>query len=333
MATEPDSMQSLGGKARAESLTAAQRKEIASTAAAARWALPRATHEGDLPIVGTTIHCAVLEDGRRLLTQSDLMRVLGRARQAKGRAYYDGDANLPAFLNAKSLLPFIDKGLYVTSSQIEFKPLKGAKAFGYPAELLPKVCEVFLKARDAGALTHNQKHIAKQADILMRGLAQVGIVALVDEATGYQKERAHKALAEILEKFISKELRAWTKTFPIEFYEQIFRLRGWKFDPESVRRPAVIGHFTNDIVYKRLAPGVMKELRAKNPTIDGRRKNKHFQWLTGDIGDPKLRSHLDGVMPLMRISDSWDEFKKHLNKAYPKYETTELGFDTEVIDV
>jgi hypothetical protein len=55
----------------------------------------------------------------------DGVRVLGRARQAKGRAYYDGDVNLPAFLNAKSLLPFIDKDLYVTSSQIEFKPIKG----------------------------------------------------------------------------------------------------------------------------------------------------------------------------------------------------------------
>lgn len=333
MTPEPESMQSLGGKARAESLSAEKRSEIAAAAAAARWSLPRATHEGDLPIVGTTIHCAVLEDGRRVLTQSDVMLVLGRARQAKGRAYYDGDVNLPVFLNAKSLIPFIDKDLYLTSSQIEFKPLKGSKAFGYPAELLPKVCEVYLKARDAGALTHNQIHIAKQADILMRGLAQVGIVALVDEATGYQRERAQRALAEILEKFIAKELRGWTKTFPIEFYQQIFRLRGWKFDPASVKRPAVIGHFTNDIVYKRLAPGVLKELREKNPVVDGRRKHKHFQWLTGDVGDPKLRSHIDGVLPLMRISDGWDEFKKHLNKAYPKHETTDLGFDVEVIDL
>ena len=106
----------------------------------------------------------MLEDGRRVLTQSDVMRVLGRARQAKGRAYYDADVNLPAFLTAKNLTEFVDKDLYVTSSQVVFKPLKGVKAFGYPAELLPKVCEVFLKARDAGVLKHTQLHIAKQAD-------------------------------------------------------------------------------------------------------------------------------------------------------------------------
>jgi hypothetical protein len=279
------------------------------------------------------LHCAVLEDGRRLLTQSDFMIALGRARQAKGRDYYDGDVNLPAFLTAKNLKPFIDSDLTVTSSQVEFKPLKGSKAFGYPADLLPKVCEVFLKARDEGVLAHTQKHIAKQAEILIRGLAHVGITALVDEATGYQKERAERALAEILEQFIAKELRAWTRTFPIEFYQQIFRLKKWKFDPASVKRPMCIGHYTNDIVYKRLAPGVLDELRKKNPVVDGRRKSKMFQWLTGDVGHPKLRSHIDGVLPLMRISEDWNQFKKFLSKAYPIIETTELGFSVEAIDV
>ena len=324
------SMQSKGGKARADSLTPEKRKEIAATAAAARWSLKKATHEGDLPIVGTTIHCAVLEDGRRVLTQSDLMRVLGRARQAKGRAYYDGDVNLPVFLNAKNLTPFIEKELYVTSSQIEFKPMKGTKAFGYPAEILPKICEVFLRARDAGTLTKSQAHIAKQADILMRGLALVGIVALVDEATGYQKDRATKALAEILEKFISKELVTWARTFPLEFYQQIFRLRNWKFEPENMQSPRVLGKYTNNIVYARLAPGVLVELKKKNPVQDGRRKHKHFQWLTGEIGHPKLLAHFEGLKIIMRDSETWDEFLGKLDRHYPIIETTELGFDIEI---
>jgi len=34
--------------------------------------------------------------------------------------------------------------------------------------------------------SRQQKHIAAQAEIIMRGLATVGIIALVDEATGYQ---------------------------------------------------------------------------------------------------------------------------------------------------
>jgi hypothetical protein len=71
-------------------------------------------------------------------------------------------------------------------------------ASGYRADLLPIVCEVYLQARDAAVLPPNQQHVAKQADILMRGLAHVGIIALVDEATGYQEFRAKDALSRIL---------------------------------------------------------------------------------------------------------------------------------------
>ncbi len=75
---------------------------------------------------------------------------------------------------------------------------------------------------------------------------------------------------------------------------------------------------------------MLKELREKNPVVDGRRKHKHFQWLTGDVGHPKLRSHLDGVLALMRVSDTRTQFEKLLNKAFPMYETTELGLEIEV---
>lgn len=105
----------------------------------------------------------MLENGVRVLTQSDMMRALGRSRQAKGRGFYDADVNLPAFLTAKNLKPFIHNELYVTSSQIEFRLPSGQKAFGYRAEMLPQVCEVYLKARDSKSLTRNQEHIARQA--------------------------------------------------------------------------------------------------------------------------------------------------------------------------
>src|SRR5580704_1615025 len=136
--------------------------------------LLRATHEGTLHIGDISIPCAVLENGQRVLTQSGFMQALGRARQAKGRQHYDADVNMPAFLTAKNLRPFISKDLEVTSSQIEFRTVRGMIAFGYPAELLPKVCDVFIDADDGGAITKGQKHVAVQARILIRGLAHVG---------------------------------------------------------------------------------------------------------------------------------------------------------------
>lgn len=182
--------------------------------------------------------------------------------------------------------------------------------------------------KDANALVPSQAHIAKQAEILIRGLARVGITALVDEATGYQYDRARSALAEILENFIAEEVRKWTKTFPLEFYKQIFRLKGWDFDPASVKRPVLIAQYTNEFVYRRLAPGVLEELKRKNPPSDsGRRRYKHFQWLTGDIGHPRLLAHIEGVTLLMKLSKDMDDLRVKLDEHYPIIETTELGFE------
>ena len=187
-------IQSLGGHARASQLSREERSAIAKAGAAARWdkagrPIPRATHEGILTIGDMEIPCAVLENGIRVLTQSGVMVALGRARQAKGRQYYDADVELPAFLTAKNLKPFIPEALMVTSSQVEFRTLSGIRAFGYSADLLPLVCGVFLDAKAAKVLAHTQEHIAERALILIRGLASVGIIALVDEATGFQYDR------------------------------------------------------------------------------------------------------------------------------------------------
>jgi hypothetical protein len=326
-----DNIQSLGGRARAEKLSPEERTSIAQEAATARWSVPKATHPGGLKIGDRTIPVAVLEDGTRVVTQRGVFVGLGRHRNPTlGQSTID---QKPAFLAARNLEPFISNDLRRSWDPIKFRLPKGSGgfggnvAFGYRAEILPMICHVYEDAERAGKLRENQKHVAKAARILSRSFSKVGIIALVDEATGYQYDRARLALAEILEKFIAKELRDWTKTFPSEFYEQIFRLKNWKFDPKSVKRPQVIGHYTLDIVYKRLAPGVLKELKQKNPKVGGKRKHKLFQWLTGDIGDPKLRSHLDGVLALMRASDSWQQFRQFLKKAFPKYETTELGFE------
>lgn len=328
--TEKDPKKAEAARARANALTPAERSEIAKRAAANRWNkdLPAALHTGEIEVGDAHLACAVLENGIRVLTQSDMMRALGRSRQAKGRGFYDADVNLPAFLTAKNLKPFIPNGLYVTSSQIEFRLPSGQKAFGYRAEMLPQVCEVYLKARDAGELARNQGHIARQADILMRGLATIGIVALVDEATGYQRDRAADALAKILEKFIAKELQPWVPTFPDVFYEELFRLRGLDFPRESVKRPQYFGHLTNDIIYDRLAPGIKDELRNTTPKLpSGRRKHHMHRKLTPDMGHPKLREHLASVTTIMRLSSNYEEFKRNLDKIHPRYgETIPMDF-------
>ncbi len=314
-----------GGFARSEILPPERRSEIARRAAQASWAhLPRATDEGVLKIGDPPIPCAVLDTKQRVLTQSGVMRALGRARQAKGRSYYEGDVNLPAFLTAKNLKPFIPNDLYVTSSQIEFRRKEGGKAFGYPAELLPKICGVFVNADAAGALTSAQKHIADRARILLMGLAEVGIVALVDEATGYQEKRPRDELQKILAAYISPTLLPWTERFPIQFFKEMFRVYGWDWPYTEEHYPGpqgprYAGKLIKKIIFENLPPGVVAELDKLNPpNAKWQRKSRMSQLLSSEIGHPHVEKLVALNTMLFQLSDNKEDFKRHYMRAFPK---------------
>jgi len=159
----------------------------------------------------------------------------------------------------------------------------------------------------------------------MRGLAHVGIAALIDEVTGYQPIRDHLALQAILDKFLLKEFATWAKRFPDEFYQEMFRLKGWQWRGMKVNRPSVVGHYTNDLVYQRLAPGILSKLRELNPKDEkGNRKVRFQQFLTDDIGVPALQQHLFATMGFMRASTTWDQLYRMMQRAFPKLNHTML---------
>jgi hypothetical protein len=314
-----ESIQSKGGIARSEALSAKERSEIASKAAQARWApnILNASHFGPLTIGNKEFECAVLEDGTRVFTRATFVRAIGRTGKAKGGRAWDREFKVPVFLTAENLKTFNSKDLEENSKTIQFR-YKNSLYLGYSIDLLRLVCEVFIDAKESGVLRKNQTQIADACKILYRGFAKVGLVALVDEATGYQEVRDKLALQAILDEFLLKEFAAWAKRFPDEFYQHIFRLRGWTWKGMKVNRPQVVAKYTRDIVYARLAPGILKELETRNPIERGHRKAKHHQWLTEDVGHPALAQHLYAVIGLMRISDSWEQFKAMLDRAYRK---------------
>ncbi len=153
----------------------------------------------------------------------------------------------------------------------------------------------------------------------MRGLAHVGVVALVDEATGYQVDRDKAELHAILAAYISKELMPWTSRFPLDFYKEMFRLRNWPFSHISkVKGPRYAGKLTNELVYKKLPPGVLGELRKLNPPNEKwQRKHKLFQFLSAEIGNPHLEKQVAVVTTLMRISPNWRAFERNFQRAFP----------------
>lgn len=317
----PKEVAALGGIARKEALSPAQRKDIAAKAAEARWAsgsLMKTHLSGVIEIGDSKIPCAVLANGQRVLSESAITNAILGGRSGASKRLKERGAPLPLFLAPSNLTPYIPKEMLDGPLQpIQYKD-GDRTVLGFDATLLPLVCDVWLKARADGALQKQQLDKAMKAEILMRSLAKVGIIALVDEATGYQYERARNALADILEAFIAKELADWAKTFDDEFYREIYRLRGW--DATDIRRrPGVVGKWTTDIVYARLAPGVLDELKRVTPRNEkGRPKAKFFQSLT-NTGVQALLKHLGSVTTLMNVSDSWSQFMSALDRRHPKY--------------
>lgn len=310
-------------------MSATKRREIARKAAFTRWAV-----EGkDPPAVATygaadrplrigpvEMPCYVLADSRRVFTQRGLLMGLGLS-DGGGR---DGERKLTGLVLSleKSGIDIHDLAVRANSPIRFMLPHGGKPADGYEATILPDLCAVIIKAGVQGLLHARVQHITERCALLQHGFATVGIIALVDEATGFDRVRPRDALAKILEAFVAKELRPWVRTFEPEFYEQIFRLNGWQY-AENCARPAVLGHWTNNIVYRRLAPGVLAELKARTPKTDaGNPKNRLHQWLTKDLGHPKLREHLAAVTMLMKYSPNWKVFMFRLDKELPQYGAT-----------
>ena len=315
-----------GGMVRAEKLSPAERREIAQKAAAARWSekMPTAafgSNDRPLKVGDLEIPCYVLDDGRRVIVQRGMMTALDMSQGTAGRG---GGDRLAKFVATKSISSFVGTQLQeLINSPILFKVPNGSTAYGYEATVLADLCEAVLSARKEGLLHYQQAHIAERCEILVRAFAKVGIVALVDEATGYQGVRPQDALQRYLEMVLRKELAAWAKRFPDEFYENIYKLRGWHWPGMKVNRYSVVAKYTRDLVYDRLAPSLLEELEKKNPkTASGARKARFHQWLTDDVGHPLLAQHLHSLIMFQRLAIAngygWNRFVKMVDAVMPK---------------
>jgi len=277
------------------------------------------TPDKPLHLGNADIPCYVLEDDTRVLVQSAMLQALGMARGSGGG---DGD-RLVAFANTKALNPHVSNELRsVIERPIRFSPPTGGRAIGYEGTVLVDICDAVLSARLAGDLNPQQKHIAEACEILVRSFAKVGIIALIDEATGYQEVRGREALQKYLDKILQAEARKWTKTFSNDFFQAIFLMKGWSWDRAlQGKKPSVIGHYINNYVYARIGPGVLEKLRKLNPKMeDGLRANKFHQYTTVDYGAPELQQRLRTLTDFAKaVGYNWNNWKRMVERAYPKF--------------
>jgi hypothetical protein len=262
--------------------------------------IPVALWAGILPIGNNELPVYVLDDGRRLISRTGATTSLT---QTPG-----GD--LQSYIGVSALQPFLD--LDVEDQLIEFT-LRGVThktVRGLTAETFLAICRAYVAASAAGALqTDRQRTIAAQAAVFLAACADIGLIALIDEATGYQLMRPEDALRIKLNLFLEDEMRQWEKTFPDELWAEFGRLTNWRGATNS-QRPKYWGKLVNELVYGYLDRDVAQWLRDNAPKP--RHGQNYHQWLSSQYGLKKLTEHIWMVIGMARACDRMWELRQRM---------------------
>jgi hypothetical protein len=333
---------SKGGQARASVLTPEERSDIARTAVRARWAkkkgtqapdeqvsditdhtentrqkravpssIPASLFQGKLQIADAEFVCHVLNNLKRVMAQREIVRILTGIEKG----------GIDRYLTAKNLEPYIDKD-NIMAQTIRFSiPGSPMESNGFEATLLLDICDAYLRARDDGELHEAQEHLARKAEVITRACAKVGIIALIDEATGFQKYRAERELQFKLQAFIADEMQEWARMFPEEFWLELARLEGIRYSPRS--RPLRWGRYVMMFVYDAIDPDVGNQLRKINP--DPHFLQNHHQWLK-KFGRTRVRDQILQVIPVMKLCRNIKEFREKFGYVF-KNTPLQLSFD------
>ncbi len=291
----------------------------------------KATHGSDkTPLqIGTelAIPCYVLEDGTAVLSGRGMQIALGYSPKHSG-------TELPKLVKNKKFEKFIPESIVnAVENPLRFLRVGSGGSvpdtYGFEATVLIDLCYVLIDAKQAGIkLTKREQILEKQAQVTVRAFSKTGIVAVIYNVTGYQDEVVKGALNVILNKFLLQEAKKYKVTFPLELYRQWFRLNNWEWKKENAqKRPQVIGTWTNNLIYSRMAPGLLDRLKEINPKNErGKLENPYFSFLTDEVGEPKLREFFGGLIALSKATNNWKKYVAMVNKVYPKQGDT-LQFD------
>ena len=252
-----------------------------------------------------SVDCYVLDDNRRVISMRATLRAI----------VGNDSGNFMNYIGAKALTPYINV-VDISNKIVDFHiPGNPNPAKGIPAENFLDICGAYVAAyADNANLTDRQTQIAINCSILLSACAKTGLIALIDEATGYQYERDEDALQVKLRAFISEELRAWEKTFPDELWEEFGRLTNWQGSLHQ--RPKYWGKLVLELIYDALDPDVATYLKENKPKPT-HGKNYH-QWLTEDIGVQKLLSHINQVVGIAKTCQTMEELKHKVALFYGK---------------
>ncbi|HYK04021.1 MAG TPA: P63C domain-containing protein [Thermoanaerobaculia bacterium] len=265
---------------------------------------PEAKWPGTLDVAGVEIACYVLDDGRHVISRTGALHYL-----AGGK----GGGNLESYLRVEALRPFLPSALEeqfieITMPQVVNKDVKALSAHAFI-----DICHAYSRARDTGALTsESQVAIALRASAALGAFAKTGIEAAIDEATGYQYERADDALRVKLKLYLEEEMRAWEKTYPDELWIQFGRLTRWRGPIHE--RPKYWGKLVMELVYGYLDPDVCEWLKKNAPKP--RHGQNYHQWLSSQYGLKKLVEHIWMLIGMATVCHDMRELRQRMAERF-----------------
>lgn len=307
-----------GGVARAKKLTPEKRSEIARQGGLARWhrpegGIPEAIYEGTLDL-GAELDCFVLKDRRRIFHKRHMADAIGLTSQG-------GNVFLRT-INSKGLGSLITDDLRERlSNPIVFKTKHGSIAHGYEGADLIDVCDAIWEAKKQGKLSPRQYLIGVQAEIILRSAAKIGIIALIDEATGYTKDKGKEEYRSLWKEYVRDEAKKYEAEFPDQLFEMIYKLYHLPRKHKN-KNPQFFGHFIRKYIYTPLANSngaILEIIDEKNPVVyqKGGRKYKIFSFLE-EIGMSALRAQIWQVIGIGNATRSKESFDKAFAKAFPE---------------
>lgn len=249
----------------------------------------RATHTGQL--FDGLLDCYVLEDGRRVVSQRGVVRAI------------TGDANGSAPLGQYLRRLPNEYGHLATQTVVEFARPDGGTANGREAVWLVDLLRAYDEADDAGLLHHTQRHLARNARKILRALAGVAMVALIDEATGYQAIREAGALSFAFRALLLDSHDTWDLMWHPGFVDAIVRLHGCRYDGGP--QPRWLASTYDKLYGLILGAEVVAELKRRNP--EPKFGTNHHQWLTPEAREV-VRRNIEVVVALADTSGTKAEF-------------------------
>lgn len=265
---------------------------------------PKVAYYGEAHIgKSISFECAVLEDGRRGYVLKSLRTAIGMRKNIP----------VPAFERfCSEIAPNAMNILHKSGSRFEVIMPHGGLGVWVEAGVLTHLASGVIRSQIAGRLRANRQHLVEPCLAIQEALSEIGEVALIDEATGYQYRRAPDALQDLVSKLIKEKAADWERRFHPEFYMAICKMLGIPYGNKHRALPSIVGKITMDWIYEVIFPQeIIAEIKTR------RKSEKLHQWLE-DGGLNLLEKQRDAVMMVARVSTDYKDFDARCSVAFFK---------------